>query len=110
MITEVDLQEAILECQGQRNPTANTCIKLAAFLIIKKELYGEEQEPELPAPQYSFAPAPDPSQIVAASETDFARAIDGKAQKDVIPILDELMSTLQVIQPRLYDAVMAKLH
>ena len=107
MITEVDLKEAILECQGQRNPTANTCIKLAAFLIIKKELYGEEKEPELPAPQYSFAP--DPNQIVAASETDFARAIDGKAQKDVIPILDELMSTLQMIQPRLYDAVMAKL-
>ena len=35
MITEMDLQEAIAECQGKRNPNADTCIKLAAFYIIK---------------------------------------------------------------------------
>ena len=34
MITEQDLLEAIAECQGQRNPNANTCIKLAAYYII----------------------------------------------------------------------------
>ena len=28
---------------------------------------------------------------------------------DVWPIMDELMSTLQVLQPRLYDGVMRKL-
>lgn len=32
--------------------------------------------------------------------------IDGER---VIPVLDELMQTLSVIQPKLYDAVMAKL-
>ena len=107
LITEQDLHEAIAECQGQRNPTANTCIKLAAFLIIKKELYGEQKEEQPQAVQYSYAAAPE--EIITASETEFARAIDGKNQKDVIPIIDELMSTLQVIQPRLYSAVMSKL-
>ena len=44
MITEKDLQEAIAEGQGQRNPNANTCIKLAAFLTIRKEMFGEVQD------------------------------------------------------------------
>ena len=57
MITEQDLREAIAECQGQRNPNANTCIKLAAFLTIQRELYGKEQEDEpnvMPARAYSY--------------------------------------------------------
>ena len=44
MITEKDLQEAIAECQGQRNPNASTCIKLAAFLTIQKELFGKSEQ------------------------------------------------------------------
>lgn len=42
-------------------------------------------------------------------DSEFARAIDGRDQHDIMPILDELMSTLQIIQPRLYNAVMDKL-
>ena len=44
MITERDLQEAIAECNGERNPNANTCIKLAAFLTIQKEMFGKPEE------------------------------------------------------------------
>lgn len=40
---------------------------------------------------------------------EFARAIDGREQSEILPVMDELMSTLNVIQPRLYDAVMNKL-
>ena len=106
MITQQDLKQAIAECQGIRNPNANTCIKLAAFLTIQRELYGEEKEAvQLP---YSFAPAPDEI-IIANGDSDFARVIDGRNQMEVIPVIDELMSTLQVIQPRLYNAVMTKL-
>ena len=34
MITRRDLLEAIDKCQGQKNPNANTCIKLAAYYTI----------------------------------------------------------------------------
>ena len=44
MITEKDLQEAIAECQGERNPNANTCIKLAAFYTIRNELFGNSDK------------------------------------------------------------------
>ena len=105
MITEADLTTAIAECQGKRNPDAKTCMMLAAFYTIRREMFGEEKEAE---PSYSFAPAP-VAVIETDRDSDFARAVDGKEQERVIPVLDELMQTLSVIQPKLYDAVMTKL-
>ena len=105
MITETDLNTAIAECQGKRNPDAKTCMMLAAFYTIRREMFGEEKDAE---PSYSFAPAP-VAVIETDRDSDFSRAVDGKEQERVIPVLDELMQTLSVIQPKLYDAVMAKL-
>ena len=107
MITRQDLEQAIAECQGDRNPNANTCIKLAAFLTIQRELYGEEKD-VAQLPSYSFASAPEEI-IVADGDSEFARSVDGKPQREVIPVIDELMTTLQIIQPRLYEAVMGRL-
>lgn len=115
MITEHDLQEAILECQGQRNPTATTCIKLAAFLIIKRELYPDknEQEPEPfkePPTVYSYAQQPEPAGTVTyESGTEFSELINGRNQEDVWPVIDELMDVLHAVNQRLYDGVMRKL-
>ena len=107
MITRSDLDSAIAECQGKRNPDARTCMMLAAFFTIRREMFGEEKEAI--SPSYSFAPAPIRNTIDLESESEFARAIDGKDLTEVFPVLDELMDTLQIIQPRLYSAVMAKL-
>ena len=104
MITKKDLDSAIAECQGKRNPDAKTCIMLAAFYTIKNEMYGEEKQAD-----YSYAPASYRNIIEIDSDSDFARAIDGREQKDIMPVLDELMETIQIIQPRLYSAVMDKL-
>lgn len=105
MITERDLEQAIAECQGERNPNANTCIKLAAFYTIKHELYGNP-EPLEALPSYSYASGPT---IEYTSDSDFASIINGKDPSDVWPVMDELMSTLQTIMPRLYDGVMRRL-
>ena len=113
MITEKDLIEAIAECQGERNPNANTCIKLAAFYTIKKEMFGKAEQPvgdsEMEIPSYSYAPVDTADTIHFDSGTDFSRAIDGRDPEDIWPIMDELMSTIQVLMPRLYDGVMRKL-
>ena len=108
MITEHDLQEAIAECMGQRNPNASTCIKLAAFYTIRRELYGEEKDDER-LPGYSFQPAPTGSVIDNPGESEFSRAVDGRRQEDVWPLLDEMMDTIHAIHPRLYNAVMDRL-
>lgn len=109
MITEKDLQEAIAECQGQRNPNANTCIKLAAYLTIQRELFGEQQEDQIAGtgkmvmPSYSFAP------IGYTADTDFGKLIEGKEIEDVMPLLDELLEAVQLLNPRLYDGFIQRL-
>jgi hypothetical protein len=113
VITEKDLQEAIAECQGQRNPSASTCIKLAAFYTIKRELFGEGKNVEQLPSGYSFLPAPEAQtadpMIRNPGESEFARAIDGRKQEEVWPLLDEMMDTIYAIHPRLYHAVMNRL-
>ena len=108
MITQQDLAQAIAECQGDRNPNANTCIKLAAFLTIQRELFGEEKQAEQLS-SYSFAPAPDRNIVEIDSDSEFAQAVNGMPLDEFFPVMDELMDTLQIVQPRLFNAVMAKL-
>ena len=63
------------------------------------------------ATSYSYAaePVPVDTHITYTSDTEFSRVIDGRKPEDVWPIIDELMSTVQVLMPRLYDGVMRKL-
>lgn len=105
MITEQDLQEAIAECLGQRNPTASTAIKLAAFYTIRNELYGQP-------PSYSYATGPTESPESAVhidSDSDFASAVNGRTAGEIWPVVDELVSTLRVVNPRLYASFMRKI-
>ena len=111
MITEKDLQEAIAECQGQRNPNANTCIKLAAYYIIRNEMFGTE-DPVIETPVYSYSGPPEDqfeTQIEYDSGSEFSQVINGNTARDIWPIMDELMDTLQVINPRLYAGVIQRL-
>lgn len=103
MITLKDLETAIAECQGVRNPDAKTCIMLAAFYTIKNEMFGEEKQAG-----YSYEPAPEPT-IQLHSNSYFSRLVNGRKQDEVMPIIDELIDTVQIIQPRLFDAFMEKL-
>ena len=109
MITEKDLQEAIAECKGQRNPNSTTCIKLAAYYIIKNELFPSEDK-EIPVKLgYSYASDQKQNAINYDSGTEFSNEIFGKDQEFIFKIMDELMDTIKIINPGLYNAVMRKI-
>ena len=105
MIKEEDLQEAIAECQGEKNPNASTCLKLASYLTILDHQYAEAPRRET----YSYAPPQVDVVNMGFSDTEFARAIDGKNANDMWRLIDELMTTLQIINPRLYNGVIRKI-
>lgn len=105
MITVQDLHEAIAECQGERNPNAQTCIKLAAYYTILNQI--TEQTPVIPG--YASAKEPERDTVSYDSGSEFSAVLNGRAIDEVMPILDELMDTLQLINPRLYDSVLRKL-
>lgn len=110
MITERDLQEAIAECLGQRNPNANTCIKLAAYYTIQQNLFPSSETHEQPQ-GYSFRAAPDEQieRVMLNSDSEFSQAVNDRDVNEIMPIWDELMSTLKIVNPRLYDGVMRKI-
>lgn len=111
MITEQDLQEAIAECQGERNPDANTCIMLAAFYTIKNELYGNSEQFQNGA---SYAAAPtviDTGEryIDYQRDTELSKLIDGKEAFPVWEIMDEMMQMLRLVLPQMYSRTMQKI-
>ena len=108
MISEKDLQDAIAECQGERHPNASTCIKLAAYFTIYDHLYPRQAEQPEEVPQKIFQTV-DEATVGNYGDTDFYRIISGRKAAEVWPIMNELMETIQVINPRLYDGVMRQL-
>lgn len=91
MITEKELQEAIAECLRQKNPNANTCLKLAAYYTILNNI------------------APDTEGYSLRGESEFLKLAAGKDHDYVMAVIDGLMSKLQVISPRLYDSTIKAL-
>lgn len=113
MITEHDLREAIAECEGQRNPTASTCMKLAAFYTIRDRMYPAETPPgnEVIPVGYSNAAGPVWDEPVTySSDTEFGRLVSGMSMDRLFPIMDDLMSTLEVVSPRIYAGVIRQLN
>lgn len=100
MISERDLQEAIDDCHGVKNPNANTCLKLAAYYIIQDHITEE--------PMYSYSAEEPKKPITYNSGSEFGTVIRDKDINDVMVVMDELMETLSVVNPRLYNGVLAR--
>lgn len=108
MIIEQDLQAAIAECEGERNPNANTCIKLAAFYTIRDHLFPQSNSPvEL---DYSYDPPPETEErINLDSDTEFSAIVNGRPVSEIMPIMDEAMDALKVLNPSFYASVIRKI-
>lgn len=108
MITERDLDEAIAECKGKRNPTASDCIKLSAFLQLKERMYPEKAGKSVPLEQsYSYSTGNDSIQY--SSESEFGKLVYGREIDQILPFLDDLVETVKVINPKLYNAFIGKI-
>ncbi len=93
MITEKDLREAIAECQSTRSPTANTCMKLAAYYTILDHTARNS---------YSYANK-------YKSDTEFGNIIAYKPTAQVLSVMDELMETLEIVNPQVYKKTLKRL-
>lgn len=102
MITEKELLEAISECQ--REPI--TCAKvgkLADLFTVHHYLFGEKE------PRAESAAEPAEIAISARGNSEFMSKIDGMNYEKFMGVMDELMETIEVINPRLYAGVIQKL-
>lgn len=97
MITEEELNRAIKIYEDADNPNAQTCITLAAFYSVKDHLYPDNG--------MSFDTIP----TIYSSDSDFGRIVQKKETQGVLALMDELLDTLKVLHPPLYESVMIKL-
>ena len=104
MIREDDLREAIAECEGSRNPSASTCIKLASYYaLLDRKTKTEDHHEERGG--YSFASSPS----IPYGETRFSRLVESKGMMVSYPVIEETIEALSVVMPSLYNAMIRKL-
>lgn len=104
MISVSEIEKAITNCQGDRNPDANTCIKLAAYYVILDHIDAKAKS----LSRMSFASEP-VEKVRFNGNSEFSEVIQGLKASDVIAVMDDLMDAVQGLMPRLYTATIEKL-
>ncbi len=100
MFTKRELCDAIKECENAPASFQN-CEKLAVFYSLYDRLFAEKpNEGEQKNTK---------NEVQTTANSEFLRTVAGKDWTSLLVILDELMDTIKILQPRLYDAVMQKL-
>lgn len=99
MFTKNELLDAIDELE-ESPPTYQNCEKLATFYMLYDHLYGDKR-PVLETVRQTV--------IDDYGDSDFLRLIAGSDAERVFSILDELMESVKLLQPRLYEATLTEL-
>lgn len=116
MIDEKQIQEAIAYCQGKVDPNRSDAILLAACYILQDHMYQADTANANTG--YSFAPPPAETKLTYSAEpetvgdygdSDFLQAVRGMDAAGAWAVMDELMTTLLAVNPRLYNGVMRRI-
>ena len=103
MFTEVELLDAIDEIVSAKHSIQN-CEKLASIFTVLDHLY-----PSKPTPIVDQGYSRDSGEIRAEGKSEFIEAINGKPSHHVWPLIEELVETIRVLNPRLYNCFMTKI-
>ncbi len=102
MVTKRELLQAIADCEAGVDSFQN-CQKLATLYTLKDHLYPSE-----PVAQQSRDFEVERT-VAVEGNTDFLKALDGKSASGAWAVMDELMSTLSVLNTRLYEGVLRRI-
>lgn len=85
--------------------------KLASLYTIRDKLTGSAADAPAGYALASLVPAPQAQSTVlpACGDSEFLQTLSGKDAIAVCMVMDNLMESLRVINPRVYDSVLRKL-
>lgn len=95
MLNIDEINNEILMLETKRDTTYSVMEKLAPLYIVRDHLNG--------------APSQQPQPLEVDGESEFLSAVSGKDSREVFGVVDEIMQTISVINPRLYAAAMKKI-
>lgn len=99
MLTKRELTDAIRECEDSPASYQN-CQRLATFYAIYDHMFPPERQSEVRTEKV----------IEDYGKSDFLLSVGGKNAEKVWRVMDELMYTLQAVNPKLYDGVLQKIY
>lgn len=100
-----EVERAIAELESG-DTKFSVCAKLADLYAVRDHM-REDRAYEL---GYSMAPAPQIAETLDVyGNSDFLKAVSGKEAASAWAIIDDLMDTLRVVNPKVYDGVMRKI-
>lgn len=105
---EIDIEIARLEYGESSYPAYQ---KLANLYTIRNQM--QKQDPQVENRSYEQAYSATPAEMLIGvgryGDSEFLREVEGKDEEQVWGIIDDLMDTLQVANPRVYNGVMRKI-
>lgn len=109
MLNEQEINEEIAALENKRNHSATDCANLANLYSIRDHAFRRtELDQHISA--YSQASAPIATSVLDNyGDSDFLLVVSGKVPADAWGIMDDLMDTLRVVNPRVYESVMRKM-
>lgn len=109
MLERRELEERIAEIKNKRNQTESEIIKLAAFIIARDDMNGQQV-----ARSYGNAAPASVRQVETVigeyGDTEFLGAIAGMEADHVWAVMAEAMESLKVMEPRFYAGILRKLY
>lgn len=96
-LEQLDGEIAALE---EKDPTHVIMQKLAALYTVRDHMVLERNNNPVTVTLET---------VPSFADSDFAKLVSGKDVKQVMGVIDELMTTLSVLNPRLYNSVMGEL-
>ncbi len=91
MPTKEDLQQAITSLEAQE-PTFDTCSKLNVYYSLLERYYGNT-----------------PKGVTYNSDSEFMKCAGKSDINTLYATIDELMDCIVLVNPKLYEGVLAKL-
>lgn len=80
------------------------CEKLATLYTLRNNLYPETEQVG-----YSFSPAPVRDVIGEYGNSEFMLMISGKDSQEVWNLVDEIVTTVKMLKPSLYNAIIRRI-
>lgn len=96
MISLDELNKTILDLETNRDTTYATCERLAWLYIVRDHINSKQSK--------------EPLNVSGSSSSEFLQAVNGKSGEAVWNIMDELMSAIKTLHPRMYDSVLRKIN
>lgn len=109
MLHKHELDEEIAALENLKNHKPSELSYLGALYAVRDHAFTSNDVAYEKSYSQASAPIAAPATLGNYGDSDFLVVVAGKVPSDAWGIMDDLMDTLRVVNPRVYESVMRKM-